>query len=77
MESAAGGLLGAQHRAMSDLAPVAQHQCLMNAFPDGNIRHLFLAAGCSGITEKGGTPTSDFYTGDAQCFTRFASLGFG
>ena len=75
MESAAGGLLGAQHRAMSDLAPVAQHQCLMNAFPDGNIRNLFLVRDGSDITEKGGTATNDFYTGRCTMFQTNRELG--
>ena len=75
MGSAEGGILRAQSRAMSDLAPVAQHQCLMDALPDNNIRHPFLAAGCSGITEKGGTATSDFYTGRCTMFQTVRELG--
>ena len=57
----------AHERAMAELAPVAQHQTLIDAFPDVSLRQLFLAAGCWGITEKGGAAPSELYTG--QCTT--------
>ena len=55
------------YQAMASLAPVAQHQTLIDAFPDVSLRQLFLVAGCTGISEKGGTAPSELYTG--QCTT--------
>ena len=55
------------YQAMAILAPVAQHQTLIDAFPDVSLRQLFVAAGCWSITEKGGTAPSELYTG--QCTT--------
>ena len=55
------------YQAMAELAPVAQHQTLIDAFPDVSLRQLFVAAGCWSITEKGGTAQSELYTG--QCTT--------
>ena len=57
----------AHKQAMADLAPVAQHHTLIDAFPDVSLRQPFLAAGCWGITEKGGTASSELYAG--QCTT--------
>ena len=65
----------AHERAMADLGPATQHQCLLDAFPDVGLRHLFLVAGCTGISEKGGTTTSEFYDGQCTLMHTVRELG--
>ena len=75
MESAGGEMERAHNRAMADLGPATQHQCLLDAFPDVGLRHLFLVAGCTGISEKGGTSTSEFYEGQCTLMHTVRELG--
>ena len=63
------------YQAMAELAPVAQHQTLIDAFPDVSLRQLFLAAGCWGITEKGGAAPSELYMGRCTTLQVVRELG--
>ena len=70
-----GEMERAHNQAMADLGPATQHQCLLDAFPDVGLRHLFLVAGCTGISEKGGTSTSEFYEGQCTLMHTVRELG--
>ena len=61
--------------AIAELGPAQQHNALMDAFPDAGLRHLFIAAGCWGITERGGTVPSEFYTGRCSILQVVRELG--
>ena len=61
--------------ANAEMDPAQQHQSLIDAFPDTSLRHVFLAAGCWGITERGGTAPSEFYSGQCSILQVVRELG--
>ena len=59
-----GSELVQQHaRAMAELDWSDQREAFIEAFPDASLCRIFLAAGCWGIPEMGGTVQSEFHTG--------------
>ena len=61
--------------ANAEMDPAEQHRALIDAFPDTSLRHVFLAAGCWGITERGGTAPGEFYSGQCSILQVVRELG--